>query len=234
MLAEQPSFTLPGVPGVRVYPDHADRTRFYAVPESPRITRDEQGRPALSLLLFGRGSGPNLKVLGGQVLLTLTLALTDAERQALTAALAEPLNRKRPRDAPPVPVTLLSPEWLEGQVTAQLLPGLVLHGQPSLLAANECVLSAHLTEAEATDLRRAWQQGLPEAHLTYDVTVPAAQVEERRASTSYAAAEPPSSATSTSSFAAQTTRTVRATLRLTGPLGVSRIDLQGGLQVTGF
>lgn len=234
MLSEQDSFTLPEVPGVRVYPDHADHTRFYAVPEAPRVARDEQGRPALSLLVFGRGSGPNLKVLGGQVLLTLTLALTDAERQALTAALEQPLNRDLPRDAPPVRVTLLSPEWLEGQVTAHLLPGLDLTGQPSLMAANECVLSANLTGEQATELQRAWKHGLPDAQLTYDVTVPAAEVEEHRASTSHTSTEPPYAATSTSSFAARSTRTVSAALHLQGPLNLSQSDLQGGLQVTGF
>lgn len=245
MLEEHRSFAVPDTPGLRIYPDHADPTRFYAVPAAPRVARDEQGRPALSLLVYGRGHGPQLNLLGGQVLLTLTLALTDAERRALTDALERPLNLNLPQHAPPVRVTLVSPEWLSGQVKAELMPGLTLSGTPSLMAANECVLSADLTPEQATEVQRAWKQGLPDARLSYDLTFSAAQVgdtEEDRSGTVYtstadAAFQSDRSSTSTSSrssFSSQTTRTARASLHLQGPLGLSRSELEGGLQVTSF
>jgi hypothetical protein len=245
MLEEHRSFAVPDTPGLRVYPDHADATRFYAVPAAPRVARDEQGRPTLSLLVYGRGNGPHLNLLGGQVLLTLTLALTAAERRALTDALERPLNRNLPPHVPPVRVTLVSPEWLDGQVKAELLPGLTLSGTPSLMAANECVLSADLTPERATEVQRAWKQGLPDARLSYDLSFSAAQVgdtEEDRSGTAYTGTadtafqsdRSSASASFRTSFSAQTTRTARASLHLQGPLGLSRSDLEGGLQVTSF
>ncbi|MVN86455.1 hypothetical protein GO986_06720 [Deinococcus sp. HMF7620] len=230
MLDQNNLLRVPDVPGVQVYADHADPTRFYAIPDAPRVARNDNGTPALSLLAYGRGSGPDLQLLGGQVQLTLTLALTGSERQTLTAALEESLNRHQPREAPPVRVTLLSPEWLTGQVHADLLPGLTLTGHPSLMAANECVLSATLTPQQATDLQRAWAKGLPDARLRYEVTTPAAQTEvSHKASTS---AEP--LRTFSVSFTARTTRTLSTSLCLEGPLSVSPSELQGALQVTSF
>ncbi|THF66797.1 hypothetical protein E7T06_20260 [Deinococcus sp. Arct2-2] len=244
MLDTHHSFAVPETPGLRVYPDHADPTRFYAVPDTPRVARDEQGRSALSLLVYGRGSGPQLKLLGGQILLTLTLALTDTERKALTQALERLLNLKLPRDASPVHVTLVSPDWLDGKVQAELLPGLILTGTPSLMAANECVLSADLTPEAALAVQQAWKQGLPEARLSYDLSFSAAQVEtaQDRDSMAYTsslgdAVSDPNQTNSSSfstSFTSQTTRTARASLRLEGPLGLSRSDLDGSLQVTAF
>lgn len=245
MLEEHRSFAVPDVPGLRVYPDHVVPTRFYAVPDAPRVARDEQGRPALSLLVYGRGSGPQLRLLGGQVLLTLTLALTAAERNTLTGALERPLNLNLPKDAPPVQITLVSPDWLDGKVQAELLPGLILTGTPSLMAANECVLSADLTPEAAPAVQHAWKQGLPDARLSYDLSFSAAQVggsQEDRGSAAYTGflgnpvSNPGSdhAASSRASFTSQTTRTVRASLHLEGPLGLSRGDLEGGLQVTAF
>jgi hypothetical protein len=244
MLDTHCSFAVPETPGLRVYPDHADPTRFYAVPDAPRVARDGQGRPALSLLVYGRGSGPQLKLLGGQILLTLTLALTDTERTALTQALERPLNLKLPKDAPPVHVTLVSPDWLAGKVQAELLPGLILTGTPSLMAANECVLSADLTPEAAPAVQQAWKQGLPDARLSYDLSFSAAQVEgtEDRGSTAYTSSlgdavgdpDQTNSSSFSASFTSQTARTARASLRLEGPLGLSRSDLNGSLQVTAF
>lgn len=234
MLDEHSQISVPELPDIGVYADHADPTRYYAVPKAPRVARDESGQLALSLLLYGRGKGPDLQLMGGQVMVTLTLGLTGAERQTLIRALELPLTRDLAQGAPAPRVTLLSPDWLAGEAVADLMPGLMLRGQPSLMAANECVLSADLDGQRAGELQTAWKAGLPNARLTYDLTISAAVVEEQQSSTVAAQSSPASASASGARYTVHATRSVHAPLCLQGPLLVTPADLQGSLQITSF
>lgn len=219
---------VPEVPGVTVYPDHDDPMRFYAVPDHPRIARDERGRPQLSLLVYGRGQGAAMKPLGGQLTLTVTLALSGAERERLASVLEE---RLMDASLPPG-VTLVSPEWLDGEVYAHLAEGVDVTGQPSLMGANEGVLSLNLTPEGAQSLRRAWEDGLPGATLRYQLTTRAAEREEASAAVGQSAYDDSSRSFVQTSARVRTTRATHLPLTLEGPLGLSGGELQGSLQVT--
>lgn len=227
MLDPVAPFHVPEVPGVTVYPDHANPARFYAVPDQPRIARDERGRPQLSLLVYGRGPGA-VTPLGGQLTLTATLALGASERERLVAALE---GRLAAGSLPPG-VTLISPEWLDGEIHAHLAPGVELTGQPSLMGANEGTLSLTLTPEGASALRRAWADGLPGATLRYQLTTRAAEREETSAAAQQSAYDDALRSFAQMSARMSTARAIRLPLTLEGPLGLTRGELQTTLQVT--
>lgn len=165
-------FTLAGIPQVSVYPDTGDPARFAVVPTVPRIARDEAGAPLVSLLIYRRrGADGQMHPIGGQFLLTTTLALVPGERDALRDALRERLRPVAPdARAPPEP-ELLAPDWVRGQVAVQLTTTLALAGTPSLMGANECAMSLNLDADGARDLQRAWHDGLRGATVRYDVEI---------------------------------------------------------------
>jgi len=65
--------------GVLVFADHADRARFYYLPDVPRVTRGEDGAPALRLLEY-RYDAPLEKALGAGLLSFSVDLGVDADR----------------------------------------------------------------------------------------------------------------------------------------------------------
>ncbi|MGH8940765.1 MAG: hypothetical protein ACRDV2_15665, partial [Actinomycetes bacterium] len=61
-----------------------------------------------------------------------------------------------------------APQWIEGAVRAELVPGLTMDGRPSLLGANTTVLVAQLDAKLAAAVRDAWEAGFPEATIELD------------------------------------------------------------------
>lgn len=208
------------VPGVTVYADHADPARFYVLAATPRVARDARGQPLLNLLVYGHGRAEAHRPLGGQVTLSLTLALSPAEHEHLTAA----LDARLAAAGLPAGVTLVSPDWQAGEAHAHLLPGADLTGQPSLMGANECVLSASLNAEGAAQARRAWEQGLPAATVRYEVQIRAARHARMNFSAVQAGAQ----------MTADVNAVHAATLHLTleGPLSLSPGELRAHLQIT--
>jgi len=150
---------------VHVYPDCTSAARFYAVPAEPRVVRDADGWPRASLTLFERGEGAARKIAGGGVMLTVSLGFTRAERSSLRGRLAdEGTGAPEAED-----VVVVSPDWTEGEVTAELTAGVRLRGRPSMVGENECVLASDLSPDGARALRRAWLAGLPDARICYRV-----------------------------------------------------------------
>ena len=82
------------VVNLSVFPDHDDPTRFYTVPNTPRVDVDEQGQPLISFLIYGRGEGTEFRPSGGQVSITTHLELTDDERDGLYHGLSQRLLRQ--------------------------------------------------------------------------------------------------------------------------------------------
>jgi hypothetical protein len=160
MLDPTRRFTLPGMPGVLLFPDDRLETGFYAIPETPRVAVDDGGTPQISLMLYGRKKGTELEVTGGLFALTTTLELTPAEEEALRRAMP---GKQR-----------LSPEWLEAEVKVRLLPGLELAGKPSMTGANVCSFQRKLAAGEAKNLQKAWKDGLRDAAASYRLAVRAA------------------------------------------------------------
>jgi hypothetical protein len=91
---------------VLVFPDDASETLFYASSAKPRLVRDDDGKPEISLLPYGKKSGGVFAPSGGVMSATVSLALTPAEEKQLNELL-----RKRVAAPEIVPVP-----WLDGEV----------------------------------------------------------------------------------------------------------------------
>ncbi|HYG61366.1 MAG TPA: hypothetical protein VEL74_02190 [Thermoanaerobaculia bacterium] len=173
MLDPQARFTLPGLPGVLIFPDDHLAGGFYALPEVPRVALDGGGAPQISLMLYGRkGAGGAFEATGGILSLTTTLELTPEEDEAIRSEMA----RRLAAQDPPVPgrPQKLSPEWIDTEVTVHLIPGFDLKGKPSMTGGNLCSFQHKLTADQAKELQKAWNDGLKDASATYRATVRAA------------------------------------------------------------
>ena len=76
--------------GHTLLPDHADPGLYYVIPPAPRLTVNEHGLPALSLVQFLGGSARRLE--GGLLTFTVELPVADDMLRRLEARLAAKLN----------------------------------------------------------------------------------------------------------------------------------------------
>ncbi len=169
MLAAGGRRTVPGLEHVLVFPDDRLEGGFYAVSTTPRVARQVDGRPELSLTVYGGRTAGGFTARGGVLVLTTELAVDPADLERLRDRLAAELAERWPDDSetpPPVP-QLLAPEWLGAQVVVRFTPDLALTGAPSRSGDNRCSFSEKLTAEGATALVRAWDDGLPDATVTY-------------------------------------------------------------------
>jgi hypothetical protein len=172
MLDLNDPFVLDDVPDVIVYHDAAAKTAFYALPARPRIALDEQGRPQLSLMAYGKRTQDGFKASGGILTLTTALQLTPEETQHVRASLTKRLARDvpQPPHTPPLEPELRPIEWLKGSVELALVPGVALTGSPSLFGGNQCAFNANLDARQIEPLLKAWKKRLPDAWITYRLT----------------------------------------------------------------
>lgn len=244
-------FTVDELPNVDIYPDHDSPTRFYAVPTAPRVAVDDAGKPQISLLIYGKGQGAARQLLGGQITLTTMLGLTEAERRTLPAALARRLaaaSTPDPKaqsaglpsgaDSPALPdssrIEVLSPDWQDGEVEARLTAAVKLDGKPSLMSANTCVMMASFSADQVRAVQQAWDDGLPDAVVTYRLRTQAAE----SASASGTMADAAHASTSgqyrgwmrDASFSAIATHAVPHSMIFQGPLALSQSDLTDSCQ----
>jgi hypothetical protein len=208
MLDAASPIPVPALPEVRVYADLDDPRRVHAVPLRPGLARDEDGRPALSLLVYRRGGA----VAGGQLSATVALTLQAEQERALHAAL----------DQPGAPVVLAPPEWLAGTVTVTV-GGRSASGQSSLAGANTCSVVVALDGAGASALMRQWPAGVAEANVRYDVELQAGVRAHAEALADAAPGQRRISVTAT--------RPAPLHLTLTGPLAPDPTALADLLQV---
>jgi hypothetical protein len=165
---------VPDFTQARVYRDHQQERTYYVVPWSAAIAIDAGGRPECRLLLFMKREPDRTVATGGQLTLTVTLAVAGSDlariKQFIEASLKPaPVPGQPP--PPPVVVQLSSPDWVSGRVSINIVPGLVLTGQPSLSGENRCVLLASLTADGAQALQQQWHRGLPDARICYDMVM---------------------------------------------------------------
>jgi hypothetical protein len=161
---------VPDRPEVEIYGDDDRADTFYVVPWAPSLAADDRARPAASLSLYVRRERAQTIPTGGQVSLTSALAVPDADRASLQAAIAALLAGPAPEGttkADPVTVQLAAPEWISGTVTIDLMPSLTLTGQPSLFGDNHCAVTTPLDAAQSRALRADWDRGLPDARIAY-------------------------------------------------------------------
>lgn len=239
MLNPSSAFMLAALPSILIYTDHAVAGRFYVMPNAPRIARDAAGLPLISLLLYGRGQGSQRKLMGGMFTLTTDLALTAAEQSLLVESLKVHLvETGAPCTTPNEQLTpeVMNPEWLDGTVQVQLTSTLSVSGTPSLLGDNRCTLSLNLNAENAQSLQKAWEEGLPDATVTYQGHVPAAQQDQSTTSLgeSYRKSEQPGQQfqhTTQIDLSFDRTTTIHHPLTLNGPLLLSAQERSERLQV---
>lgn len=153
------------VPGFEVlaWADHASLDVVWALPARPRLTSGPTGLAEIDLLLYRRRGERAL--MGGQLTLTVDVALTDDER----AAAAHAADGRRPQpptgERPLPPVEVRAPLWTSGTVCAHPVADLPMQGTPSLLADNRCLLTAQLDAAGAAKVAAAWDDGFADATI---------------------------------------------------------------------
>jgi hypothetical protein len=54
MLSYFNSIAVPGLEDITVFRDDEDATQFYAMPSTPRLARDNLGRPLFDLIMYAR------------------------------------------------------------------------------------------------------------------------------------------------------------------------------------
>lgn len=161
--------------GARVFHDADDPVALIAVPTRPRVATDEQGRPAIRLVVLRRREPPPPRWMNASLTLTTSLELTDQQRACLRRELDSLLPPAGPAQQAP---SLVGVTWTDGRVHVQLLGDstAVLEGTPSLVGRNECALSCAVTEAQLPALLDAWRGGLPAGSVTYELVTRAAAV----------------------------------------------------------
>jgi len=213
------SFMLPEWPGIVIFPDQADGTRFYAFPLQPRVARDESGEPLINLMVYGRKVDGRLSVSGGQFTITVDLELLPRERAGLESQLQ---------------ANVVHPDWSQGEVTVKLLPDLSVSGTPSMMGANQCTLMASLSAAQAEQLQKAWSNGLRDASIRYQVTMRAATQTVFEESTQSFEARGRTTRSMDSQLNITRTKAGGLMMTLEGPVTLAADEIAGRVQTVGY
>ena len=162
MIIVEGRFELPGLSDVWIYPDDRTESGFYAIPAHPRVAVDSQGKPEISLVLYGRGKASDFEATGGIFTMTVCLGLSSEQGKTAISLLARRLgSTARPQ--------LLSPDWQQGEVELQLDRDLTWREKPSQVGDNRCSFNVKLSAEQAKSLREAWKKGLPNSLVIYHV-----------------------------------------------------------------
>src|SRR5689334_14680005 len=87
--------------GVNVFNDDQSPYRYHLVADQPRIRMREDGTPAFRFLKYRNPiDRPDGRKGGGFLVFDTELVVSDAQRQAVVAALQERINQQFPGDAP--------------------------------------------------------------------------------------------------------------------------------------
>jgi hypothetical protein len=189
MLSLFDSITVPGLEKVTVYRDDDDAYRFYVMPSTPRLARDDDGELLLQLMIYARDvdSLPpdQLEAQRGWIAASVELRLTPAEEQTVRDHLRGLLEQQwhpwflrlfgMEWGARREPVLTLPAEWISGVVTLSIpTPGgasTVATSKPSLISTNVATLAGDLGQDASELLRQAvLKGGLPMAVSYTDLT----------------------------------------------------------------
>lgn len=198
MLSFFDSLTVPGLEKVTIYRDDEDALRFYAMPSTPRIARDDDGDLLLQLLIYARDVAnlppDQLEAQRGWIAASVELRLTAEEEQRVRDHLTDLVNRPehgfwlrffRLGFAPGQVKLTLPAEWLSGDVRLTIpTPGGETHvatSKPSLISTNVATLAGDLSQDASELLRQAvLKGGLPMAvaydDLTFAARIPSIKV----------------------------------------------------------
>jgi hypothetical protein len=165
MIISEARFDLPGLPDVWFYPDDRTTSGFYAIPAHPKVATDSQGKPEISLVLYGSRKGSDFEAKGGIFTATVCLGLSSEQGKLALSLLAgrQASSTGRPQ--------LLSPDWQQGEVELELARDLAWREKPSLVGDNRCSFNVKLSSDQAKTLSEAWRKGLPNSSIAYHVAL---------------------------------------------------------------
>jgi hypothetical protein len=230
MLDAERRFTVPEVPDVWLFPDTRDVTGFYAYPANPRVARDDQGAPQISLVVYGRKAGGSFEPRGAVLTLTTSLDLTPEEAARLRAVLSQKVAAQPGGGTPPA-AKLLNADVAQADVEVRLADGVVLTGDPATSGGNRCSFNVKLDAAQTRSLRAAWDRGLPDARITYRLRLrpgPSASTVELHQSAWTERTGTRRTEGSSSDVTVSSDATTSPSLTLQGPLGPAG-DLRTGV-----
>ena len=198
MLSYFDSITVPGLESVTVYRDDEDATRFYVMPSTPRLARDDKGQLLLQLMIYARDVDTlppdQLEAQRGWIAASVELRLTPEEEEKVRAHLRELVNSGRflwfanffrLQATPTEPKITLPPEWVAGDVAMTMpAPGgssTITTSKPSLISTNVATLAGDLSQDASEIARQAvLAGGLPMAvsytGLTFVARIPSITV----------------------------------------------------------
>jgi hypothetical protein len=152
-------------------------TKFYVMPDAPRLARDDAGGPAFRFLWyrsFERGaSGDATTTAGGMLTVTVTLAPDPAGLLDLRKAIAEAANLTSPDAVELLPIPLVSgtvalsfaAETANGDFAGKVAG----NGPASLTGSGNATFAVELTQDGAALLATALQKGLDILNVRYDL-----------------------------------------------------------------
>ncbi len=167
------------IEGITIYRDDEDRSRFYYLPEAPKIVNGPNGLPEFTFYRYqnpiDRGGG---ELGGGYLLFTTSIA---GDRQVLDTKV-KPILQSRvtaedPTNPNPPQVTLSPVQFTGGEIqlifmkSNQFVKSVSL-GKPSLAGDNNASVAVELTEDGAELFYQGLMHGAGVAAIEYDLTYP--------------------------------------------------------------
>lgn len=195
MLSLYDSLHAPGVEHVQLYRDDENPHRFYMVPTTPSIGRDEDGNPLATFILYARDvdrlAPEDLEVQRGYLSLSTQVAVSPEDQEKIRTFLAGKLAAEQGRFflrrpiTSPTPELSYPPEFIEGTVdlsilTPDMVPFTAGSTESSLSGTNLASFAASLNQDGAELVRQVLQRGdLPAIvnyHLKFLGRIPAIKI----------------------------------------------------------
>lgn len=166
--------------GVNVFNDDQSPYRYYLIADQPRIRMRDDGTPAFRFLKYRNPiDRPDGRRGGGFLVFDTELVVSDAQRQAVVAALQDRINQQFPGDAPKPQVEIETLVYTKGtskinleSMSSDFVESVFNPGSPSLYGRNITPFTVELTENGATLLEQALQGKGGFVQVVYDLYCP--------------------------------------------------------------
>jgi|GEM_PF-1787660 len=200
MLSYFDSITVPGLEHITVFRDDEDAAQFYALPSTPRLARDDNGRLLLDLIVYARDVDKlppeDLEAQRGWLAASVELALTEDEHRKILDHLREVLKSERTGlflrffglnlAANREPRLTLPPQFVDGTARLEVptvggaTTAALGTSKPSLISTNLATVAGNLSQDSSELIRQTViKGGLPMAafyELTFLARIPAIKV----------------------------------------------------------
>ncbi|HYG61650.1 MAG TPA: hypothetical protein VEL74_03645 [Thermoanaerobaculia bacterium] len=152
--------------------------RLYALPDAPRLARDQDGGPAFGFVWYRTPAGEEAPGGGGMVTLTVELGPSSEEKERLAAAVAAALPAERLEDieilsmpfrAGTVSLAFAGEEGAREGPTGDFAARVAGSGPARLAGSQRATFTVELTRDGAALLHQCLERGLDLFHARYDL-----------------------------------------------------------------